>query len=181
MHRWGFNRQTHSRNKNSYVTNCIRLFKTFDFLCQSGGYDILKNAISPTHPYNKCWGGRTQFGNFIQRLASILIGKEDLNDHDTIDDDPALLPAVGLSERRIRLRDALQLRKLSAVPHVDSHAASATRPVRALRSKESRHPLGQRRLHPDLRLREPRIQRILTLQAHLWVDPAPNGRFGSGI
>lgn len=21
----------------------------------------------------------------------------------------------------------------------------------------------------------------LTLQAHLWVDPAPNGRFGSGI
>ena len=24
-------------------------------------------------------------------------------------------------------------------------------------------------------------QKILTLQAHLWVDPAPNGRFGSGI
>ena len=93
----GFNRQVHIRNKNSYVTNCIGLFKTFDFLRQSGGYDIIKSVIAPTLPYKKCRGGRTQFGNFIQRLAGILIGKEDLNDHDTIDDDPAFLSAVGLS------------------------------------------------------------------------------------
>lgn len=93
----GFNRQVHIRNKNSYVTNCIGLFKAFDFLRQSGGYDIIKSVIAPTLPYKKCRGGRTQFGNFIQRLAGILIGKEDLNDHDTIDDDPAFLSAVGLS------------------------------------------------------------------------------------
>lgn len=93
----GFNRQVHIRNKNSYVTNCIGLFKAFDFLRQSGGYDINKSVIAPTLPYKKCRGGRTQFGNFIQRLAGILIGKEDLNDHDTIDDDPAFLSAVGLS------------------------------------------------------------------------------------
>lgn len=93
----GFNRQVHIRNKNSYVTNCIVLFKAFDFLRQSGGYDIIKSVIAPTLPYKKCRGGRTQFGNFIQRLAGILIGKEDLNDHDTIDDDPAFLSAVGLS------------------------------------------------------------------------------------
>ena len=94
---YGFNRQVHIRNKNSYVTNCIGLFKAFDFLRQSGGYDIIKSVIAPTLPYKKCRGGRTQFGNFIQRLAGILIGKEDLNDHDTIDDDPAFLSAVGLS------------------------------------------------------------------------------------
>ena len=93
----GFNRQAHIRNKNSYATNCIELFKAFDFLRQSGGYDIIKSVIAPTLPYKKCRGGRTQFGNFIQRLAGILIGKEDLNDHDTIDDDPAFLSAVGLS------------------------------------------------------------------------------------
>ena len=93
----GFNRQVHIRNKNSHVTNCIWLFKAFDFLRQSGGYDIIKSVIAPTLPYKKCRGGRTQFGNFIQRLAGILIGKEDLNDHDTIDDDPAFLSAVGLS------------------------------------------------------------------------------------
>lgn len=67
----GFNRQVHIRNKNSYVTNCIGLFKAFDFLRQSGGYDIIKSVIAPTLPYKKCRGGRTQFG------------KEDLNDHDT--------------------------------------------------------------------------------------------------
>ncbi len=94
---YGFNRQVHIRNKNSYVTNYIGLFKAFDFLRQSGGYDIIKSVIAPTLPYKKCRGGRTQFGNFIQRLAGILIGKEDLNDHDTIDDDPAFLSAVGLS------------------------------------------------------------------------------------
>ena len=93
----GFNRQAHIRNKNSYATNCIELFKAFDFLRQSGGYDIIKSVIAPTLPYKKCRGGRPQFGNFIQRLAGILIGKEDLNDHDTIDDDPAFLSAVGLS------------------------------------------------------------------------------------
>jgi len=93
----GFNRQVHIRNKNSHVTNCIWLFKAFDFLRQSGGYDIIKSVIAPTLPYKKCRGGRTQFGNFIQRLAGIQIGKEDLNDHDTIDDDPAFLSAVGLS------------------------------------------------------------------------------------
>lgn len=93
----GFNRQVHIRNKNSHVTNCIGLFKAFDFLRQSGGYDIIKSVIAPTLPYKKCRGGRTQFGNFIQRLAGIQIGKEDLNDHDTIDDDPAFLSAVELS------------------------------------------------------------------------------------
>ena len=46
----GFNRQVHIRNKNSYVTNCIGLFKAFDFLRQSGGYDLLKNIIAPTLP-----------------------------------------------------------------------------------------------------------------------------------
>ena len=93
----GFNRQVHIRNKNRYVINCIGLFQAFDFLRQSGGYDIIKSVIAPTLPYKKGRGGRTQFGNFIQRLAGILIGKEDLNDHDTIDDDPAFLSAVGLS------------------------------------------------------------------------------------
>ena len=46
----GFNRQVHIRNKNSYVTNCIGLFKAFDFLRQSGGYDLLKNIIAPPLP-----------------------------------------------------------------------------------------------------------------------------------
>ena len=46
----GFNRQVHIRNKNSYVTNCIGLFKAFDFLRQSGGYDIIKSVIAPTLP-----------------------------------------------------------------------------------------------------------------------------------
>ena len=72
----GFNRQAHIRNKNSYATNCIELFKAFDFLRQSGGYDIIKSVIAPTLPYKKCRGGRTQFGNFIQRLAGIQIGTE---------------------------------------------------------------------------------------------------------
>ena len=89
----GFNRQIHIRNKNCCITNCIGLFKAFDFLRQSGGYDLLKNIIAPTLPTKSAWGERTQFGNFIQRLASILISKEDLNDHDTVDDCPALLPA----------------------------------------------------------------------------------------
>ena len=44
----GFNRQAHIRNKNSYATNCIELFKAFDFLRQSGGYDIIKSVIAPT-------------------------------------------------------------------------------------------------------------------------------------
>lgn len=66
--------------------------------CASQVVMTLSRASSPpTLPYKKCRGGRTQFGNFIQRLAGILIGKEDLNDHDTIDDDPAFLSAVGLS------------------------------------------------------------------------------------
>lgn len=56
----GFNRQVHIRNKNSYVTNCIGPFKAFDFLRQSGGYDIIKSVIAPTLPYKKCRGGRTQ-------------------------------------------------------------------------------------------------------------------------
>ncbi len=72
----GFNRQVHIRNKNSCVTNCIGQFKAFDFLRQSGGYDIIKSVIAPTLPYKKCRDGRNQFGNFIQRLAGILIGKE---------------------------------------------------------------------------------------------------------
>lgn len=44
----GFNRQAHIRNKNSYATNCIELFKAFNFLRQSGGYDIIKSVIAPT-------------------------------------------------------------------------------------------------------------------------------------
>lgn len=93
----GFNRQIFIRNKNSYVTNCIGLFKCFDFLRQTSGYDIIKNNVAPTLPFKKCRGGRSQFGNVMQRLAGIMIGKEDLNDHDTIDNDPAFLSAVGLS------------------------------------------------------------------------------------
>ena len=46
----GFNRQIHIRNKNCCVTNCIGPFKAFDFLRQSGGYDLLKNIIAPTLP-----------------------------------------------------------------------------------------------------------------------------------
>ena len=46
----GFNRQIHIRNKNCCITNCIGLFKAFDFLRQSGGYDLLKNIIAPTLP-----------------------------------------------------------------------------------------------------------------------------------
>ena len=41
-------RQAHIRNKNCYATNCIELFKAFDFLRQSGGYDIIKSVIAPT-------------------------------------------------------------------------------------------------------------------------------------
>lgn len=93
----GFNRQVVIRNKNSQVTNCIGLFKCFDILRQTGGYDIIRNNIAPSLPFRKCRGGRSQFGNVMQRLAGFLIGKEDLNDHDTIDNDPAFLSAVGLS------------------------------------------------------------------------------------
>ena len=49
MHRWV--QPSNSHPKQELLRNKLyRLFKAFDFLRQSGGYDLLKNIIAPTLP-----------------------------------------------------------------------------------------------------------------------------------
>ena len=67
-------------------------------LQSSGKSDFVTPSFPFTSlPFRKGRAGRTQFGNFIQRLSGLLIGKEELNDHDHIDADPSFLAATGLS------------------------------------------------------------------------------------
>ncbi len=74
----------------------IGLYPTMNFLDQHGVLDLLQNEIEPTLPVLKCRGGRTQYQKFFQRFTALLMGKEDLNDHEDIHADPAFMRALGL-------------------------------------------------------------------------------------
>ena len=79
------------------TTSNVGVYPLVKFLREFGLLDMLKQTVNPSLPTLKCRGGLSQYQKFLQRLIALLLGKEDLNDHENIHKDPAFMSALGFT------------------------------------------------------------------------------------
>ena len=93
----GFGRTMAVAGSDPYTTSNIGVYPLVKFLREFNLLNLLKERVAPSLPMLKCRGGLSQYQKFLQRLVAVMLGKEDLNDHEHIHKDIAFMKAFGFT------------------------------------------------------------------------------------